>query len=158
MSKYLLPPFGELDTESIEEYIDAKLEVNGGLVDIDLNFDGSVISVKEMDILKGFIENLGTYDKSNKNYIENDYTDKNGDTVKEYLQHHLDLVEEDGLDDEDAEKRLLEKLHLVRVGLYPDKEDGFATFDYSLGRDVTDYLVVILTDKQGYINYITMES
>jgi hypothetical protein len=53
---------------------------------------------------------------------------------------------------------MLSKLHLVRVGLYPDSEDEFAIFDYSIGQELTQYLVVINTNEDGEIDYMTMES
>ena len=53
---------------------------------------------------------------------------------------------------------LLKKLHLVRVGLYPDSKDQFAIFDYSIGKELTNYLVVINTDENGNLEYMTMES
>jgi len=52
----------------------------------------------------------------------------------------------------------LTKLKLIRVGLYPTSEDNFAIFDYSIGEEITDYLVVINTDENGQLDYMTMES
>ena len=50
------------------------------------------------------------------------------------------------------------KLQLVRVGIYPDSTGQFAIFDYSLGQEMTNYLVVINTDENGNLDYMTMES
>ena len=63
-----------------------------------------------------------------------------------------------GIKTADQPKLLLKKLHLVRVGLYPDSEEQFAIFDYSIGKDLTNYLVVINTDENGNLDYMTMES
>ena len=52
----------------------------------------------------------------------------------------------------------MNSLRLVRVGLFPDSEDRFAIFDYSIGRNLTQYLVVINTDENGNLDYMTMES
>ncbi len=103
---------------------------------------------------------------TNKTYILNDYNDEDGDTVKFYLEHHLEEVGKDELSNlinfEDAtiepEKQLLKKLKLVRVGLYPESKDDFAVFDYSIGERITNYLVVINTDEKGQLDYMTMES
>jgi hypothetical protein len=46
---------------------------------------------------------------------------------------------------------------LVRIGIYPQSEDFFASFDYSIGMDLTDYLVVIYTDKNGGVEDLVME-
>jgi hypothetical protein len=82
------------------------------------------------------------------------------------LEHHLEEVEQDELstlinfDDSttEPEQQLLTKLELVRIGLYPDNEDGFAILDYSIGREITNYLVVINTDQNGQLDYMSMES
>jgi hypothetical protein len=119
-----------------------------------------------METVKHFIENIRIHDLGNKKIIEKDYNDNTADTVKAYLEHHLEELGEDELEDlvepgskpATYEKQLLKKLHLVRVGIYPEGEDQFAIFDYSLGSDITDYLVVINTDENGNLVYITMES
>jgi len=55
------------------------------------------------------------------------------------------------------EERLLSALKLVRVGFYPGKEN-YAVWDYTIGRDITDMLVVVNTDNKGTIQYVTWES
>jgi hypothetical protein len=119
-----------------------------------------------MDKVKNFIENVDKFDKLNKTYILNDYNDEDGDTVKFYLEHHLEEVGKDKLstlinfDDTttEPEQQLLTKLKLVRVGLYPHDEENFAIFDYSIGEEITNYLVVIYTNENGELDYMTMES
>lgn len=116
--------------------------------------------------MKNVIENIEKYNKLNKTYILNDYNDEDGDTVKSYLEHHLEEVEKEELsnlinfDDKTIkpELQLLKNLKLVRVGIYPDHEDNFAIFDYSIGVEITNYLVVINTDEHGQLDYMAMES
>lgn len=166
MTDYTLPHFGKLATENLEEYYDVNIELDGNEIQIDLNFDSKTIDTITMDKVKNFIENIEKYDKLNKTYILNDYNDEDGDTVKSYLEHHLEEVEKEELsslinfDDKttEPELQLLKKLKLIRIGLYPDNEDNFAIFDYSIGEEITNYLVVINTDEQGQLDYMTMES
>lgn len=166
MTEYTLPHFGKLATENLEEYYDVNIESDGNEIQIDLNFENKTIDTITMDKVKKFIENIEEYDKLNTTYILNDYNDEDGDTVRSYLEHHLEEVEREELsklinfDDTttEPEKQLLKKLKLVRVGLYPDNEDNFAIFDYSIGEEITNYLVVINTDEQGQLDYMTMES
>lgn len=40
----------------------------------------------------------------------------------------------------------------------PHNENQFAIFDYSIDQDLTQYLVVINTDENGNLDYMTMES
>lgn len=166
MTKISLPYFGELDSSALEDYYDTSLDFNGVQISMDLNFENSVIDPKKLLSVKNFIENLESYDIKNKEYINNDYDDAEGDTVKFYLEHHLDEVDDKTLltliDFEDRsvdpEDQLLKKLHLVRVGFYPDSDDHFATFDYSIGEEITNYLVVIFTKEDGSLDYMTLES
>ena len=166
MTEYTLPHFGQLATENLEEYYDVDIVFNGNEIQIDLNFENKAIDIATMDKVKNFIENIEKFDNLNKTYILDDYNDEEGDTVKFYLEDHLEEIGKDELstlinfDDTtiELEQQLLAKLKLVRVGLYPESEDNFAIFDYSIGQDITNYLVVINTDENGQLEYMTMES
>ncbi|BAP33383.1 uncharacterized protein CHSO_4346 [Chryseobacterium sp. StRB126] len=166
MAEYTLPYFGQLSTDNIEEYYDATINLNGNEVQIDLNFESENTDGAKLDQIKNYLENIEPINKLAQNYILEDYHNEDGDTVKLYLEHHLEEVEQDKLstlinfDDStvEPEQQLLTKLELVRIGLYPDNEDGFAILDYSIGKEITDYLVVINTDQNGQLDYMSMES
>jgi hypothetical protein len=124
MAEYTLPHFGNLPTENLEEYYDVDIDFNGNEIQIDLNFENKSIDKLTMDKVKYFIENIDKYHELNKTYILNDYNEKDGNTVKFYLEHHLAEVGKDALsklinfDDTTTEpkQQLLTKLKLVRVG------------------------------------------
>jgi len=166
MAKCILPHFGQLDTDQLEEYYDASLNLNGVEVQLDLNFDNKKIDPARLDIAKRFLEQITDFDFKNRKYIEQDFEDSNEDTVRTYIDSHLEEMGEDELDSlvdrsnkkVSPEKQLMKQLHLVRMGLYPDSEEQFAIFDYSIGQELTQYLVVIFTDEFGNLDYITMES
>jgi hypothetical protein len=166
MASYTLPHFGQLDTSNLEEYYDVDIEFSGKEIQVDLNFEDKSIDTKRLDLVKKFIDNIADFDKKNRKYIEQDYNDNEADTVKTYVEHHLEEISKDSLaglvdfnnPSIEPEKQLVKALHLVRVGLYPDSEDQFAIFDYSIGSDLTNYLVVINTDEKGKLDYMTMES
>ncbi len=166
MATFILPHFGPLDPHDLEEYYDTDIPFNDKSIQIDLNFEHGNINIKRLETVKSFIENIRIYDLNNKGYINNDYNDEDGDTVREYIGHHLDelgklelaALTDQGSKPADYEKQLLKKLHLIRVGIYPDSEAQFAIFDYSLGTEFTNYLVVINTDENGNLDYMTMES
>lgn len=166
MKEYTLPHFGQLSTENLEEYYTTNMDFNCNEVQVDLNFENKNIDPSQLKKVKNYLENIGKFDKLNKTYLHDDYNDKEGETVKFYVEHHLEEVEKEELstlinfDDSatEPEQQLLKKLELVRVGLYPDSEDQFAILDYSIGRDITDYLVVINTDENGQLDYMAMES
>lgn len=165
MAKFPLPHFGELDPKNLEEYYEVEIAFNGQEIQIDLNFENDSIDSKRLTFVKQFIENLPAFDRRNKEYIEQDFADEDGDTVKSYIEHHLEEVGKEDLsalvdfdDATSAELQLKNALRMVRVGLYPDSEDQFAIFDYSIGPDLTKYLVVINTNEKGDLDYMTMES
>ena len=166
MAEYTLKHFGNLPIDNLEEYYKVDIEFNGNEIQIDLNFENKNIDLLSMDKVKNFIENIGVFDKQNESHIFNDYNDEDGDTVKFYLEDHLEEVDEDVLSNlinfndksTKPEKQLLNKLKLIRVGLYPHDKDIFAVFDYSIGKDITDYLIVINTDENGKLHYMTTES
>ena len=166
MSNFKLPHFGFIDPASLEEYYDVEIPFSGTEIQVDLNFNNKTIDPARLETVKQFIENIRIHDLNNKKYIDADYNDEDGDTVKFYLEHHLEELGKAELGElinlnsksTEHEKQLLKKLRLVRVGLYPDSEDQFAIFDYSIGQEITNYLVVIFTDENGNMDYMTMES
>lgn len=166
MSSYTLPHFGQLDLSSLDEYYDTEIEFNGKEVDLDLNFEKKTTDPARLDMVKKFLENLPEFDSLNKKYINQDFEDEDGDTVAFYVEHHLENLDEDVLgaiidfenETVEPEKQFINALHLVRVGFYPDEESYFATFDYSIGRDLTNDLVVIHIKENGELEYMTMES
>ncbi|WP_426473825.1 DUF2004 domain-containing protein [Chryseobacterium balustinum] len=166
MKEYTLPHFGNLATENLEEYYDVSIEFDGDEIEIDLNFENKTIDTIAMDKVKNFIENIEKYNKLNHTYILNDYNDEDGDTVRSYLEYHLKVVEKDALSDlinfddktTEPDLQLLKNLKLVRIGLYPNNEDNFAIFDYSIGIEITDYVVVLNTDENGQLDHMAMES
>ena len=166
MANIKLPYFGNLDTDALEQYYDTNINFNSTQVQVDLNFGSETIAPEKLELAGRFIDNIRIHDINNRKRIEVDFNDEDGETVGAYIQHHLeelnpaDLAELIGGNiktDEKAEL-LLKKLRLVRVGVYPEGEDQFGIFDYSFGEELTNYLVVIFTDENGNIDYMTMES
>lgn len=166
MANYSLPPFGQIDLTNLDEYYSVEIDFDEQKIEIDLNFEEKTIDSKQMDTVKRFMGKISDYDKKNKKYIERDYVDEDGDTVKMYVEHHLEEIDKSelaGLVDFDnksvsPERQLVKAIRLVRIGFYPHDEDEFAIFDYSIGKELTDYLIVISTDKNGKLEDMTMES
>lgn len=178
MIDYLLPPFGQINLTSLNGEYRAVIQLANKEIRIDINFKNTAIEKAAMDNVKNFIDNISKFDKQNLDFIEKDFNDDNCKTVKEYIEFHI----EEALDQEKltqlidyqnneitAEKQFLSKLRLERVGLYPDGKYGtehFAVFDYTPEgnvyfegrRTITDEILVICTDKNGKMAYITMES
>lgn len=161
-----LPFFGAIDTASIEEYYETEFEQDEGTISVDLNFENSSIDEERLITVKKFLLNIPAWIQKNKQYIRQNLDDEDDDTVREYASYLMDVLKEEELkqfvntDAEPGEQiaQIAGNLHLVRIGLYPDSDGQFAIFDYTIGRDLVDYLVVINTDENGILEYMTMES
>jgi len=166
MAEYTLPHFGAIDIDNLEEYYLVTIESNGKTIHLDLNFEEQSIDTDTLEDIKTFIERIDAIDKINAKHLANDFHDEDGETVKLYMEHHLEELDQSQLSTlvnfedtkTDPALQLLSKLNLVRIGIYPQSEDFFASFDYSIGLDLTDYLVVIYTDKNGGVEDMVMES
>ena len=166
MANYTLQHFGDLDLNNLEEYFDVDIDFNEHKVQIDLNFESNNIDIKRLDLVKQFLENISDFDLKNKKHIGQDYADENCDTVKTYVEHYIENFDTDELSEfidfdnkaTSPEIQLMNSLRLIRIGFYPDSEENFAIFDYSINPEVADQLVVIFTHPNGEMNYMTMES
>lgn len=168
MIEYILPHFGKLPTEKLEDYYYVNIEFNGSKIQFDLNFETETISKENFDNIKYFIENIESFDKQNINYIRNDFENDSEGTVNEYIAFHTEelgdeFLEENGIvgNRTDKDQQFLTKLHLIRVGLYPTEEQNksnFAVFDYTIGEDMTNYLIVVKTDNKGNLDSLCCES
>ncbi|MBS1743493.1 MAG: DUF2004 domain-containing protein [Bacteroidetes bacterium] len=166
MSKYILPYFGQLDTDSLDEYYDSSITINGLEINVDLNFDLVSIEPTRLEIAKRFLEQVTDFDFKNRKYIADDFNNENADTVKTYIKSHLEEMGEDELNElldagdkkTSNELQMLKKIKLVRLGLYPGEREQFAVFDYSIGKEYTQYLVVVVVNEDGNMEYLTMES
>jgi hypothetical protein len=164
MNKYSLPPFDELYINSLEDYSKTEIEFNGREIKLDLNFKEKSIDRQKLDIVKKFITNLTESDSVAVTAIKENF--KSGGIVKDYIEHHLNELETDDLsfviDNSNKtlskEEQMLSKVYLKRVGFYPANKKQFAVFDYTIGQELTDYIIVVNFKEDGKIDHLTMES
>ena len=159
-----LPFFGEIRLNPTRDN-EAITEINNQKVRLDLNFDSD--EIKDIGILSGVkqvLENLAEFDNKAKTEITSDFS-KNG-TVLEYMEHHLSELNEVQISEllKTSDKtltdkqNLLSKLKLHRIGFYPENVNEIAIFDYTIGKEFTDYLIVVAINKKGEIIDIRTES
>ncbi len=165
MPKFKVTHFGALDINNLEEYYEVAIQLADQSVSVDLNFDEDAVSESKLKVVNHFLEQVLQYDTAAKLAIQKDYAG-GGDAVKEYVEHHLEVLSADDLDTVLAsseaslsnENKILNALHLKRIGFYPDEENQFAVFDYTIDKELTDYLVVVNFKKDGKVDSIAMES
>ena len=162
-SKY----YGDIDINNAEEYYESEIELDAEKIQIDMWFEEKWINESVIRDADNFLNEFRRFYEISKSSLEKDFG--SGLEVKEYLEHHLDQLNESeqidlGLNPTDdlpkKTKDLYAKLHLKRVGLYPTGAFGaeFAIFDFTIGADLTQYLVVIKMNKEGIISELTTES
>ena len=164
-----LPYFGEIEFTQLEEYYTVEVAFNRSMLRFDLNFENKSITEEQAKSIKVFLNNISALENKNKSSIDKDFNDT-GETA-DYINFYLDELSEEELGDlidnnntnKSKEEQLLSKLRLIRIGLYPDRKYGtdyYAVFDYSIDIDgePCNQLLVVKTDRNGDLNYITWES
>lgn len=163
MSKKDITYFGEIEINSPEETSEGKVSIDNRSIELDLNFYSGVPKHDWIKEYEAYVNNLQQHKVNVEAAIKADYEDE-GDT-KEYVDFHLEELDASTIDkvlkgtdtSKSKEERLLSTLKLVRIGFYPG-EENYAVWDYTIGREIADMLVVVNTDNQGTIKYVTWEN
>ena len=155
--------FGEVEINSLQEYNEGQIVIDNRQIKLDLNFYDGVPAHDWVVEYENYIKDLKLHETNVESAIRSDYED--GGDVKEYVDFHLEELDASIIDkvlvgtdaSKSKEERLLTALKLKRIGFYPGNEN-YAVWDYTIGREVADMVVVINTDNTGKINYVTWES
>ena len=155
--------FGEVEINSPQEYNEGQIVIDNRQIKLDLNFYDSVPEYDWVAEYENYIKDLEQHKADVEAAIRADYED--GGDVKEYVDFHLEELDASIIDkvlvgtdaSKSKEERLLTALKLKRIGFYPGNEN-YAVWDYTIGREITDLLVVVNTDSTGKINYVTWEN
>ncbi len=168
MKKFSLPYFGEIDLIALDQSeLRRNIDLDGNNIRFDINFENESSDRNKLDTIKDFLDNIKKFDQRNKLYLDKDFT-KEGETL-DYINFYFDELDKDELSDIinfdnsfiEKERQLLDKLKLVRVGIYPDNiPEYFGVFDYSIDIDgePCNQLLVVKTDDKGNLDHITWES
>lgn len=156
--------FGEIDSATLQQSYGTHTLLDGKEIFLDLNF--YMVSPEAEDWAyecEAYLSNLSAYKQLVENAIRTDFN-KEGITRK-YIAFHLKELHEDRikemLKDTDSklpiEERILSLLKLKRIGIYPG-DVTYAVWDYSIGWQYSDQLIVGNTDNFGKVRYISWES
>ena len=155
--------FVEVEINSPQEYNEGQIVIDNRQIKLDLNFYDGVPEYDWVAEYENYIKDLEQHKADVEAAIRADYED--GGDVKEYVDFHLEELDASIIDkvlvgtdaSKSKEERLLTALKLKRIGFYPGNEN-YAVWDYTIGREITDLLVVVNTDSTGKINYVTWEN
>lgn len=146
------------------DYLETTIEFQNREIELDINTDvvlGKDSWVKEYE---EYISKLEVFKEKIDKEIVEDF--ENEGITKEWVDFHLEelgeAIEEEGLLKEcnkklSLDRQVLSIIKLRRIGIYPEYED-YAIWDYILDDEISDEILVIVTDKNGEIVDITWES
>jgi hypothetical protein len=151
-------------TDEVNEW-ESEIAWREDTIGVDITFDGAVMDQRTLDRVGRYLVDLAAFDDNARAAMRAD-VNAGESAVRVYLEHHLDDpdlirpvlgLDADSVVSADA---FVSALRLVRVGLYVGAElsEHEAIFDYSIGVDATQYLVVVRFDARGRVDDICMES
>lgn len=146
------------------DYLETTIEFQNREIQLDINSDAVLGENNWVKEYEEYISKLETFkEKIDKEIIKNF---ENNGLTKEWVNFHLEelgeAIEEEGLLKEcnkklSLDRQVLSIIKLRRIGIYPEYED-YAIWDYILDDEISDEILVIVTDKDGEIVDITWES
>lgn len=156
--------FGLIDVAE-DNYWDAEISLRDKAVDLDLNTDLGVITEESMQRVDWFIENLAAVEETARQLIRQEYQEANGES-RCYQSHHLAEISNEDFEafvgvPKPASNDLdgfLSLCYLKRLGLYVENPDQFAIVDFTIGTDMTDYILSVAFDSTGAARSVSMES
>ncbi|MCI6152011.1 MAG: DUF2004 domain-containing protein [Fusobacterium perfoetens] len=146
------------------DYLETRIEFQNREIELDINTDvvlGKDSWVKEYE---EYISKLEIFKEKIDKEIVEDF--ENDGITKEWVDFHLEelgeAIEEERLLERcdkklSLDRQVLSIIKLRRIGIYPEYED-YAIWDYILDDEISDEILVIVTDKNGEIVDITWES
>ena len=157
--------FGTISANG-EGYWSGELEYQGRIVEVDLNAeDQDSLTASLVHSLTEQLTKIAELDhRVRKAVLDAGINDD--DALPRYRAMHLDEIEDaqlcDALGSDGAWRNdiraFLDKLHIVRVGLYPEASENAFIVDLTLSRDLTDYLLAVSLDRNGTPTTISLES
>lgn len=146
------------------DYLETTIEFQNREIQLDINTDAVLGENNWVKEYEEYISKLETFKEKIDKEIIKDF--ENDGVTKEWVDFHseelIESIEENGtLDNCDKnlpiDRQILSALKLNRIGIYPEYED-YAVWDYILDDEISDEILVIVTDKNGEIVDITWES
>ena len=152
------------------DYLETTIEFQNREIQLDINTDAVLGKDSWVKEYEEYISKLETFKEKIDKEIIKDF--ENNGITKEWVDYHseelMESIEENGtLDSCDKnlpiDRQILSTLKLRRIGIYPehsyeDGEEYYAIWDYILDDEISDEILVIVTDKNGEIVDITWES
>jgi hypothetical protein len=134
-------------------------------VSVDMTIDASEATPELLDRAAQLVTRLAHFDALARAGLRWSSDENSDSAVAFYAAHHLEQLSSETLKaifgkpvESIAVDDFLAHLFLKRVGSYPAKRGGTATFDYTISTDETQYILSVQLDESGEVLGIEMES
>jgi hypothetical protein len=170
MTKLTHALFGPIDTADREHPCATSADFQGRSIDVDLHLEDDELGAADLEAealrpVLGLVDDLAPLDAAARRAIAADATRGDEAAAALYASHHLEQLSDPQLamllpraPRPVTPAAFLERLQLVRVGVYPASKDAPVLLDYSIDPDVTDHLLCVSFDLQGKVVAVEMES
>jgi len=161
------PVFGRVTADPTEGlYWQKTLRLADRDVAVDVTIDDPrEVTMELLDSAAQLVSRLGHFDALARAGLQEGHDENAGPAVALYVAHHLHALSEETLlrifgkpKETIGAEDVLARLHLARVGSYPAKSGGSATFDYTIDADESQYVLAVQLDESGRVVGIAMES
>lgn len=147
MESYKLKYFGNITLKPAKNY-ETEIKIGKSSFVACLNFYEEFVTIKSLSTVELILKDLPKYIEHNRTILLNDFN-KNGQ-VKDYIDHHPKDLKEN--------ENWIDKMKIVSLAFYPDDNKRHTIFYYSIGKEVTDYLITIRFDYNGNFNSLEFVS
>jgi hypothetical protein len=161
------PVFGRVTADPVEGlYWQKTLRLADRDVTVDLTIeDPAEVTMELLDSAAQLVSRLAHFDALARAGLRDNHEEDSGSEVALYVAHHLEELSAETLlrifekpKESIRAEDVLTRLRLKRVGSYPAKSGGSATFDYTIGVDESQYVLAVQLDESGGVVGIAMES
>ena len=158
------PVLGRIDT-SAPGHWEGTRTLLGRRVTIDLTLEEANASPAIINAALQLSEDARLLDEEARAALASDLEEGDDAVSVIYVNNQLSELSDEELSnlfDDDPEnvdpEEFLEKMQLVRLGIYPEETERHVLLDYSIGSDLTTYVLSVAFDRTGQVTGITMES
>jgi hypothetical protein len=165
METVTVPVLGCLDFDEAG-FAETTLELGGQRIQVDVSLEAG-LDVVALEHAAGLMANFARLEEEARKAMREDLASGDDEAVMVlYRAHHLaeleDAVTRDFFDRSAVapaeDDTFLRALKLARVGIYPKSPEEMIVCDYTIGVEVTNYLVAVAFDSSGSVSAMSLES
>ena len=165
MSQQKLLFFGDIDLNEVKSEYTSSLQFDDEKITVNLNiFENDSVTPEMIEKADAFLQKIEDAIRNAYKYLLDDY-ESEGETYG-YIQHHIDQLSPEEMieilgkhtPDVDQNDDLVAHLKINRIAIFPEDDDEFAVFDFTIGRDYSDYVIAIYTDIESKLIDLGIES